>query len=79
MSRVQRFWETDPDAVMWKYGKDLENAKPDQAMMIWEEMTRKGVKQDKTAVNIYLKVLSQSNDRKYLQEIERVKRLYNVN
>ncbi|CBK24919.2 uncharacterized protein [Blastocystis hominis] len=79
MSRVQRFWETDPDAVMWKYGTELEKAKPDQAMMIWEEMTRNGVKQDKTAVNIYLKVLSKANDRKYLQEIERVKRLYNVN
>lgn len=75
MSRVRRFWERDPSAVLWKYGNDLRTADPEKAMEIWETMTQNGIQQDRTAFNMYVAALQKGTDRKYQQEIERVKRL----
>lgn len=75
MSRVRRFWERDPSAVLWKYGNDLRTADPEKAMEIWKTMTQNGIQQDRTAFNMYVAALQKGTDRKYQQEIERVKRL----
>ena len=75
MSRVRRFWERDPSAVLWKDGNDLRTADPEKAMEIWETMTQNGIQQDRTAFNMYVAALQKGTDRKYQQEIERVKRL----
>ena len=75
MTRVRRFWERDPSAVLWKYGNDLRTADPEKAMEIWETMTQNGIQQDRTAFNMYVAALQKGTDRKYQQEIERVKRL----
>ena len=75
MSRVRRFWERDPSAVLWKYGNDLRTADPEKAMEIWETMTQNGIQQDRTAFNMYVAALQKGTDRKYQQENERVKRL----
>ena len=75
MSRVRRFWERDPSAVLWKYGNDLRTADPEKAMEIWETMTQNWIQQDRTAFNMYVAALQKGTDRKYQQEIERVKRL----
>ena len=75
MSRVRRFWERDPSAALWKYGNDLRTADPEKAMEIWETMTQNGIQQDRTAFNMYVAALQKGTDRKYQQEIERVKRL----
>ena len=44
-------------------------------MEIWETMTQNGIQQDRTAFNMYVAALQKGTDRKYQQEIERVKRL----
>lgn len=72
---MRRFWERDPSAVLWKYGNDLRTADPEKAMEIWETMTQNGIQQDRTAFNMYVAALQKGTDRKYQQEIERVKRL----
>ena len=75
MSRVRRFWESDPSAVLGKYGNELQTADPEKAMEIWDTMTQNGIQQDRTAFNMYVAALQKGTDRKYQQEIERVKKL----
>ena len=75
MSRVRRFWESAPRAVLWKYGNELQTADPEKAMEIWDTMTQNGIQQDRTAFNMYVAALQKGTDRKYQQEIERVKKL----
>ena len=72
ISRVRRFWETEPTAVIWRYGNELKDASPDRAMEIWEEMIQKGLPMDITAKNLYIAALKKGGDRKYQQEIERI-------
>ena len=57
ISRVRRFWETEPSAVIWRYGNELKDASPDRAMEIWEEMIQKGLPVDITAKNLYIAAL----------------------
>ena len=75
MSRVRRFWERDPSAVLWKYGNDLRTADPEKAMEIWETMTQNGIQQDRTAFNMYVAALQKGTDRKYHDVIELLNRL----
>ena len=72
---MRRFWESDPSAVLWKYGTELQTADPEKAMEIWDTMTQNGIQQDRTAFNMYVAALQKGTDRKYQQEIERVKKL----
>lgn len=75
ISRVRRFWETDPNALLWKYGNELKKASPDRAMELWEEMIQKGLPLDTTAKNFYVEALKKGGDRKYQQEIERIQNI----
>ena len=74
-SKVRRFWETDKNALLWKYGNDLKSATPDEAMQLWEDMIQKGLPLDTTAKNLYIDALKKGGDRKYQQEIERIQNL----
>lgn len=85
MSKVRTFWETNPvrvilmgeqqECLLWKYGNELQKASPEQAMEIWETMAKQGIEYDETAFNMYISALQKGTDRKYMQEIERAKRL----
>ena len=44
-------------------------------MEIWETMAKQGIEYDETAFNMYISALQKGKDRKYMQEIERAKRL----
>lgn len=72
---MRRFWETEPSAVLWRYGNELKEASPERAMEIWNEMIDKKLPVDITARNMYVAALRKGGDRKYQQEIERIQNI----
>ncbi|KAK8814374.1 hypothetical protein WA158_008236 [Blastocystis sp. Blastoise] len=78
MSKVKEFWETEPSAVLWKYGNELQAVHTaEEADQLWLEMTEKNIPKDIAAYNLYLNVLQ--NDPKTLKsKIEQIEKEKNM-
>ena len=76
---MRRFWENDPNALLWHYGNELKKAGPERAMELYKEMMDKNIPFDQYAKNLYITALRKGNDRKYQEEIAKIERLYKFN